>query len=107
MTSTANPFNNGIVSDAWARPMVDVVSIYKDVSDLCVELLAEVQQHRKRRSLLIHGAAGSGKTHLLSRLRSTVMADSGGASPFFGYVRLATSPRRLPPGRRSRHGSWF
>lgn len=100
-TGSGNPFNNGIVSDAWSPPVVDVPSISRDVLDLCLASLVDVQQHRKRRAILIHGLPGSGKTHLLSRLRSTVMDDAVGAAPFFCYVRLATTPNMMGRHLRS------
>ncbi len=95
MTSVANPFSNGIMPDAWCRPMVDVPSIYADVSDVCLASLEEARRHRKRRSILVHGAAGSGKTHLLARLRAAVADHGGETPPFFCYVRLATSPNMM------------
>ena len=87
----ANPFNNGIVPDAWVEPVVDVPSIHADVSGLCLQLLDEVARHRKRRSILIHGAAGSGKTHTLSRMRSAAISAAIRPQPLFSYVRLTTS----------------
>ena len=98
MTHAGNPFDNGIVLDAWCRPAVDVPTISGAVSDLCHDLLEDVRRHGDRRSLLIHGTAGSGKTHLLARLRATSMTEPEGAPlrqappPFFCYVRLAASP---------------
>jgi hypothetical protein len=101
MTHAGNPFDNGIVSDAWCRPAVDVSTIYGAVSDLCHDLLEDVRRHGNRRSLLIHGTAGSGKTHLLARLRATSTTEPEGAPlrqeppPFFCYVRLATAPNMI------------
>lgn len=91
----ANPFNNGIVPDAWVEPVVDVPSIHADVSDLCLQLLNEVAQLRKRRSILIHGEAGSGKTHTLSRLRSASLSAGIEPPPLFAYVRMTTSPNTI------------
>ena len=91
----ANPFNNGIVPDAWVEPVVDVPSIHADVSELCLQLLDEAARHRKRRSILIHGAAGSGKTHTLSRLRSAAISADLQPRPLFSYVRLTTSPSMI------------
>lgn len=84
----SNPFNNGIVPDAWAEPVVDVPSIHAEVSDQCLVLLGQVARDHARRSVLIHGAAGSGKTHTLARLRSKAIEPR----PLFSYVRLTTSP---------------
>lgn len=107
MTHAGNPFDNGIVSDAWCRPAVDVPTIYGAVSDLCHDLLEDVRRHGSRRSLLIHGTAGSGKTHLLARLRATVTTEPEGGPlrqeppPFFCYVRLATAPNMIRRHLRS------
>lgn len=90
----ANPFNNGIMSDAWAQPVVDVASIHGEVTDFCLQLLDEVARQRKRRSVLIHGVAGSGKTHTLSRLR-TAAAGRITPTPIFSYIRLTTSPNMI------------
>lgn len=88
-----NPFDNGVVPDAWSRPVVDVPAIHKDVSDLCLTLLDEVRTLHKRRSVLIHGSAGSGKTHVLARFREATAAADPPA--FFSYVRLATNPNQI------------
>ena len=101
MTHSGNPFDNGIVSDAWCRPAVDVPSIYRSVSELCHDLVEDVHRHGKRRSLLIHGTAGSGKTHLLARLRAAfatappVGPPRREPPPFFCYVRLATATNMI------------
>jgi hypothetical protein len=101
MTLAGNPFDNGIVSDVWCRPAVDVPTIYRPVSELCHALIDDVRCHGTRRSLLIHGTAGSGKTHLLARLRAKVMLEPQGEPPhrvpppFFCYVRLATATNMI------------
>ena len=96
-----NPFDNGIVPDAWAQPVVDVISIHRDASDLCLSLLREVRLHHKRRSMLIHGSAGSGKTHVLARFHAAVAAADEKPPAFFSYVRLATSPNMVRRHLRS------
>jgi hypothetical protein len=93
--STANPFDNGIVPDAWAQPAVDVPGIHGAAARLCLSLLAEVRTLRKRRSLVILGSAGSGKTHVLTRLRRTADVDPGKPAAIFCYVRLTTSPNMI------------
>lgn len=91
----ANPFSNGIVPDAWTPPVVDVPSIHADVSDLCLQLLDEVATQGKRRSILVSGAAGSGKTHVLSRVRQAALFGAVRPRPLFSYVRLTTSPNMI------------
>jgi hypothetical protein len=95
MTGTGNPFNNGIVADAWSSPVVNVPGIARDIFELLLASLADVRSQHRRRSILIHGAPGSGKTHLLSRLRSTVMAETAEKPPFLCYVRLSTAPNMM------------
>ena len=43
MTGTGNPFNNGIVADAWSRPVVNVPEIAGDVFKLLLASLASVK----------------------------------------------------------------
>ena len=88
-----NPFDDAIVSDAWTAPQVDVADIHKDVSDLCLESVELAQADGRPRSILVHGSAGSGKTHLLARLRKSMA--SGDAAPVFCYVRLATAAHMI------------
>ena len=102
MINLGNPFNNGIISDAWSRPVADVPSIHAEVKNLCLGLLEDVRRDRTRRhSLLIHGSAGSGKTHLLARFRAAVAAGGGDAPPLFSYVRLATAATMMRRHLRS------
>ena len=96
-----NPFDNGIVPDAWTPPVVDVPSVHREVSDLCLALLGEVRLHHKRRSVLVHGSAGSGKTHVLARVHAAVAAADEQPPALFSYVRLATSPNMVRRHLRS------
>lgn len=98
---TTNPFDNGIVPDAWAQPVVDVPGIHGAASQLCLRLLDEVRSLRRRRSLVIHGAAGSGKTHVLARLRREAVTDAAENQPLLCYVRLATSANTIRRHLRS------
>lgn len=88
-----NPFDDAIVSDAWTAPQVDVAEIHQDVSELCLESVEIVRDEGRPRSILVHGSAGSGKTHLLARLRNAMAA--GDAAPVFCYVRLATAAHMI------------
>jgi hypothetical protein len=92
-TVDTNPFDDTIVSDAWSCPLADVPDVHKEVYEACTQLLKESSAQKKPKSLLVHGSAGSGKTHLLARLRATVTdADDG---PIFCYVRLSTAPNMI------------
>lgn len=91
--SPANPFDDAILSDAWNAPKADVAEVHREISDLCTSLIADAEHQGRPRSLLVHGSAGSGKTHLLARLRASLAARDN--RPVFCYVRLATAPNMI------------
>jgi hypothetical protein len=91
--STANPFDDAILSDAWNAPKADVTEVHRDISDLCGALIAAAESQGRPHSLLVHGSAGSGKTHVLARLRASLAARD--RRPVFCYVRLATTPNMI------------
>ena len=66
-----DPFNSSVATDPWSMAAVDVPSIHQAVFDSCLATLSQVRQlpDMPTRSILIYGSAGSGKTHLLGRLR--------------------------------------
>lgn len=86
-----NPFSTAIMPDAWAEPVADVPTIHGRVSRQIADLIERVRQGAPAASLLFHGVAGSGKTHLLARLHREITS----AQPepaVFCCVRMATSP---------------
>lgn len=106
-----NPFRDTIVADPWRTP-VDVPEIHAEVFQDCVRALEQVRQRGGSGGLLIHGAAGSGKTHLLSRLRNHLTLQAPTATDrqesLFVWVRLQTSPRMIwRHVRRSLVEDWF
>ena len=89
----ANPFRNTIVMDPWDPNEIDVPEINKDAFNLCCEALDAVRIGRKSTSVLLHGEPGTGKTHLLSRLRAHVKGQT--RLQVFVSVRLQSSPHRF------------
>jgi hypothetical protein len=95
-----NPFRQSIVKDAW-ESLQDVPEIHAQAFDTCRRAFENVRASRHCDSVLLHGGAGSGKTHLLSRLQRhwTRSDDQGGSNEpgrcVFLYCRLQTSPHRL------------
>lgn len=93
-----NPFSTTVVQDAWQAPP-DVTEIHDRVFQSCLAGLASAGRGQSD-SLLIYGPAGSGKTHLLSRVQRHLHA-TGQAAPdrvqhcVFVFVRLQTSPQLL------------
>jgi len=95
-----NPFRQTIVKDAW-ESLQDVPEIHAQAFDTCCRAFENVRTSRHCDSVLLHGGAGSGKTHLLSRLQRhwTSFTAPGGSNDIgrcvFLYCRLQTSPHRL------------
>ncbi|MFN5585828.1 MAG: AAA family ATPase [Planctomyces sp.] len=107
-----NPFRNTVMSDPWETPGGDVPSIHEAEFLECLRGLQSVRASERSTALLIHGEAGSGKTHLLSRLRATLAptqpAASDRAEALFVWVRLQTSPRMIwRTVRRTLVNDWF
>jgi hypothetical protein len=106
--SLVNPFRDRIVGDAWDRQSAsDVAVIHKSVFDACLRALSELRCGDASGGMIIHGAAGSGKTHLIRRLREHLTAHL--ATPnlcqleqIFAYVRLDTSPQAIARHVRNR-----
>ncbi|MFO0757699.1 MAG: AAA family ATPase [Byssovorax sp.] len=63
-----NPFEGSVVLDAWSPAIADVASIHRDAFNHCLDALKSVSRGRPD-SILVYGPAGSGKTHLLTRLQ--------------------------------------
>lgn len=96
--NTANPFRDNIVQDAWQNP-ADVAEIHASVFQACLTGIDSATRGVPD-SLLVYGPAGSGKTHLLTRLQRH-LAETAAAAPdrvlrcVFVFVRLQTSPSLL------------
>lgn len=88
-----NPFRNRIVTDLWNPSKTDVHEINVDAFNLCSEALSLVRTEGRTTSVLLYGEAGSGKTHLLGRLRMHLQDRSQFC--VFVSVRLQSSPHRF------------
>lgn len=96
----SNPFVNSVYGDAWETPKVTVLSINSSPYHLALDLLRQVCESKATISLLVHGEAGSGKTHLVARLREAVTVPGSlslpsASQPIFCWVRLSTSAGRI------------
>lgn len=86
-----NPFRSGITRDAWDPDWVDVAEIHAGVSrTICAEVEA-IRQRGGSRGVMIFGEPGSGKTHLLNRIRRWCL-DRGA---LFSGFRLQCAPQTL------------
>ena len=101
LSGILNPFRDTIVSDPWRPSATDVPEIHADVFQTCCLALEEVRSKGSSSSVLIHGEPGSGKTHLLARLRlhckgvEACAVDPIQPETVFVAVRLQTGPQRL------------
>ncbi len=98
LASLPNPFRDNVVTDAWQSP-ADVADIHRDVFQACVQGIDSASRGEPD-SLLVFGPAGSGKTHLLTRVQRH-LAETARQAPdqvlrcVFVYVRLQTAPQLL------------
>ena len=107
-----NPFRDIIVSDPWRATSADVPEIQAGVFREIVQGIEQVRRTNQSAALLIHGGAGAGKTHLLSRLRTQLTLQAPTATDrdecLFVWVRLQASPRMIwRHVRRTLVEDWF
>jgi hypothetical protein len=88
-----NPFRNTVAMDPWDPSEIDVPEINEEAFNLCCGALEAVRAEKRSTSVLLHGEPGSGKTHLLNRLRSYVKGEP--RFQIFASVRLQSSPHRF------------
>jgi hypothetical protein len=96
-----NPFGHAIISDAWDPAGIDIPEINARAFDTCLDAFERVSSGRGSESIILHGPAGSGKTHLLGRLQHRLVANAAKNAPdgalrcIFIAVKLQTSPHML------------
>lgn len=101
LASISNPFNSSVVSDPWEAPETDVVSVHQSAFKRCRDAVAAIRARSHTTAMLIYGEIGSGKTHLLARLRAHVAREAEADGPgglqeaIFVSVRLHTSARMI------------
>src|SRR5262245_15889347 len=101
LATLPNPFRSSVVSDPWQLPEADVPSAHLNAFARCCDAIASVRVRHRTTSVLVYGAAGSGKTHLLSRFRAHLIEEAEADGPdglqeaVFISVRLQTSARMI------------
>jgi hypothetical protein len=98
LAALRNPFRDNVVQDAWQTP-ADIESIHANAFKACLAGIDSAAAGVAD-SLLIYGSAGSGKTHLLTRLQRHLALTSREAPDqvlrcVFVFVRLQTAPQLL------------
>ncbi len=87
-----NPFLDSRVKHAWEDPVAQLPGVHDEALDRTWRYVESVRNQKVSFGLVIHGVAGSGKTHLLSLLRRKA-AESN--NTVFAFARLDTSSSRL------------
>ncbi|HEY7184307.1 MAG TPA: hypothetical protein VIC84_22920 [Blastocatellia bacterium] len=101
LAAIANPFNESVVSDPWEALETDVSSVHQSAFRRCCEAVAAIRARPRATSALVYGEAGSGKTHLLARLRAAIAREAEADGPgglqeaVFVSIRLQTSARMI------------
>lgn len=87
-----NPFLQDRVDSPWQETFQDVPDINKKAFQSCLNSIEAVYRWNQSRGLILHGAIGSGKTHLLQRLRFFTQKEP---RTWFIYVPPFTGPGRF------------
>jgi GTPase SAR1 family protein len=89
-----NPFVQTRVDTAWdARSIAsDVAAINGEAFERVLRTIADVRSSRQSHGLLLYGEPGSGKTHLLNRVRHWIQQDE---RAWFVYILPITAPDRV------------
>jgi hypothetical protein len=92
LATVANPFAASRVDNAWESPPVDVSAIHREAYDGCLRLIDTVARDHHSHGAVLTGQPGSGKTHVLARLRRHIVEQERG---WFVYVLPVTAPDRF------------
>ena len=99
LSTIPNPFLGVVIQDVWQPLALDISSIQQNAFEQCLKGLDNAAL-AKSDSLLIYGAPGAGKTHLISRFQQHLFATAKDAPDqalrcVFVAVRLQSSPTTL------------
>ena len=96
LSQIPNPFTGSAVGSVWDSQGVDEPSIHSTVFEHLLNLVAGSCAGVKDRCVILYGNAGSGKTHLMRRLRLRLqMPVTGGCVAAFSWIRMQTSPAMM------------
>lgn len=92
MAGIPNPFLQDRVDSPWQEAFPDVPEINKRAFQSCQNSIRAVYQGNQSRGLILHGEIGSGKTHLLQRIRFFTQKEP---RTWFIHIPPFTGPSRF------------
>ena len=90
-----NPFDRSLVvtsQDVWKKSFPDVSSLNAHVSDAIFEAIQRVRAGSRRIGITITAEKGSGKSHLISRIRRSLQSEG---SAWFVYMSECSDLNRI------------
>ncbi len=95
-----NPFTAAAVGSVWETDSPDVPDIHAEAFSELQQMVAQRRSGIRDRCALLYGSPGSGKTHLIRRLRFALQQPAGPGQPaqppsVFSWVRMQTSPAMM------------
>jgi hypothetical protein len=92
-----NPFGSAAIGSPWAGELADVPSINQKPFRTILNALGQMRAGAKGTSVFLIGDPGSGKTHLLGRLRNHLRQEqqSGKGTAIYVYLRCNASAGTL------------
>lgn len=94
-----NPFHIDVVTSAEAAVPADVPEIHREPFELCRSAYESVAREPFSMSVLLHGQAGCGKTHLLYRFRRWLRAEMEEKptrpAALLVAIRMDTAPNQI------------
>ncbi len=95
LSQIPNPFTGSAVGSVWDSEGVDEPSIHSTVFEHLRDMVAASCNGVKDRCVILYGNAGSGKTHLMRRLRLRLQTPDAGCRAAFSWIRMQTSPAMM------------
>ncbi len=92
LSSIPNPFLQDRVDSPWQETFRDQPDINRRAFQSCLNSVEAVSRGNQSRGLILHGEPGSGKTHLLQRIRFFTQKEP---RTWFVYVPPFTGPGRF------------
>lgn len=89
--AVGNPFASSAVGSVWSDMTADVPEINRALSETLLRTVRERAAGEHHRAILLFGDAGSGKTHLLQRLRLQLESEPEPLAAFC-WLRMYASP---------------